>query len=365
MSKKDEVAIDSSDEHESNRLGDHKGDPADSHKEQPLGNDQSNPLDNEQGNQVTANKAYQHQLVAKIFNMQPRVSLENGTAERFQAELETEINSDVYDQTDTQTNTQTNTQTDTQTNTQTDTQTNTQTDTQTGLNVYTNNFIENGIRALSITFPTVEGLIGEDSFRVLSRKFLRHEAKASFDWAEYGITLPTFIEGQEALETYPFLSEVAELDWTIHCVQRETDKKFQPATFASLESGDTNALRFIAAPGLQTRNFWFPVAYLYQLIHEPYLQSEEGMLARKALLKKITELINNAINMTTPRSLVLWRAEYKAQFEYVSDAEADVIQKINAHASVDVVIETIGTHNIDLVEWLTKAISNKLIFAVA
>jgi hypothetical protein len=353
MSKKDEVAIDSSDEHESNRLGAHKGDPADSHKEQPLGNDQSNPLDNEQGNQVTANKAYQHQLVAKIFNMQPRVSLENGTAERFQAELETETNRDVNDQTDTQTNYQT------------DTQNNIQTDTQTGLNVYTNNFIENGIRALSITFPTVEGLIGEDSFRVLSRKFLRHEAKASFDWAEYGITLPTFIEGQEALETYPFLSEVAELDWTIHCVQRETDKKFQPATFASLESGDTNALRFIAAPGLQTRNFWFPVAYLYQLIHEPYLQSEEGMLARKALLKKITELINNAINMTTPRSLVLWRAEYKAQFEYVSDAEADVIQKINAHASVDVVIETIGTHNIDLVEWLTKAISNKLIFAVA
>jgi len=353
MNKKDEVTIDLSGEHKSNRLGDRKDDPVYSHNGQPRANDQSNPVDNEQGNQVTANQAYQHQLVAKIFNMQPRVSLENATAERFQAELETETNSDVNDQTDTQANTQT------------DAQNNIQTDTQTGINIYTNNFIENGIRALSITFPTVEGLIGEDSFRVLSRKFLRHEAKASFDWAEYGITLPTFIEGQEALETYPFLSEVAELDWTIHCVQRETDKKFQPATFASLESGDTSALRFIAAPGLQTRNFWFPVAYLYQLIHEPYLQSEEGILARKALLKKITELINNAINMTAPRSLVLWRAEYKAQFEYVSDAEADVIQKINAHASVDLVIETIGTHNIDLVEWLTKAISNKLIFAVA
>ncbi len=69
--------------------------------------------------------------------------------------------------------------------------------------------------------------------------------------------------------------------------------------------------------------------------------------------------------MTTTRSLVVWRTEYKAQFAYVADAEADVIQKMNAHASVDVVIETIGTNNIDLVGWLTKAISNKLIFAVA
>nr|WP_297348042.1 DNA-binding domain-containing protein [uncultured Glaciecola sp.] len=308
---------------------------------------------NKKDNQLTANQDYQRTLVAKIFNMQPRVSLESETAERMQVEIKTETNSKVNDQTDAQAITQTNTSN------------NIQTDTQTGLNIYTNNFIENGIRALSITFPTVEGLIGEDSFRVLSRQFLRYEAKASFDWAEYGITLPTFIESQEALETYPFLSEVAELDWSIHCVQREADKKFQPATFAALESGDTNALRFIAAPGLQIRNFWFPVVDLYRLIHDPYLQSEEGMVARKALLKNSTELINNAINMTTPRSLILWRAEYKAQFEYVPDAEADVIHKINAQSSVDAVIDTIGSHNIDLVEWLTKAISNKLIFAVA
>lgn len=356
MTKKDEVAIDSSGEHKSNRLDEHNGEhksnrvdehsvaQADIHNRVLRGNDQSNPLDNDHGNQETANQDYQRQLVAKIFNMRSRMPLQNEAneiAEPIQSEINTEKNSQV------------------------DTQANTQTDTQTGLNVYTNNFIENGIRALSITFPTVEGLIGEDSFRMLSRKFLRHEAKASFDWAEYGITLPTFIESQEALETYPFLSEVAELDWAIHSVQREADKEFEPATFALLESGDTNLLRFIAAPGLQSRRFWFPVADLYRLIHEPFLQSEEGLLARKALLKNITESINNAINMTTPRSLVLWRAEYKAQFEYLSDAEADVIQKINAQASVDVVIETIGAHNIDLVEWLTKAISNKLIFAVA
>jgi hypothetical protein len=285
----------------------------------------------EENNQVNANQDYQRQLIAKIFNMHPPYSQKQAieTAERIQFDASIQVNI------------------------------------QTGLNVYTNNFIENGIRALSITFPTVEGLIGEDSFRMLSRKLLRHEAKASFDWAEYGITLPTFIEGQEALETYPFLSEVAQLDWAIHDVQRQADKEFAPSTLASLETGDTDLLCFTAAPGLQLLTFWFPVVDLYQLIHDPYLQSEEGILARKELLKNVTESIHNAINIATPRSLVLWRAEYKAQFEYVTDAEADVIQKINAQASVNAVIDTIGMHNIDLVEWLSKAISNKLIFAVA
>jgi hypothetical protein len=353
MNKKHEAATDSIDAHESNRLDTHKGEQADSHKGQWQENGQSNPVNHAQGNQLTANQVYQRQLVAKIFNMQSRESLESETAKRMQAEFKAATNSKVNDQAEVQANIRINTQNDIET------------DMQTGLNVYTNNFIENGIRALSITFPTVEGLIGAGSFRLLSRQFLRHEAKASFDWAEYGIALPTFIDSQDALEMYPFLSEVAELDWVIHRVQREADRKFQLATFASLESGDTSVLRFIAAPGLQTRNFCFPVAELYRLIHEPYLQSEEGVLARKTLLKNTTELINNAINRVTPRALVLWRAEYKAQFEYVPDAEADVIQKINAHASVDVVIETIGAHNIDLVEWLTKVISNKLIFAVA
>jgi hypothetical protein len=285
----------------------------------------------EDNNQAIANQDYQRQLIAKIFNMQPPSSQKEPIESAERIRLDTSIQVNI----------------------------------QSGLNVYTNNFIENGIRALSITFPTVEGLIGEDSFRTLSRKFLRQDAKASFDWAEYGIALPTFIEGQEALDTYPFLSEVAQLDWLIHGVQRQADKEFEPSTFASLETGDTDLLRFTPAPGLQLLTFWFPVVDLYQLIHDPYLQSEEGILARKALLKKTTKSINNAINMATPRSLVLWRAEYKAQFEYISDAEADVIQQINAQASVNAVIDTIGTHNIDLVEWLSKAISNKLIFAVA
>jgi hypothetical protein len=236
--------------------------------------------------------------------------------------------------------------------------------TQAALNIYSNNYIENGIRALTITYPTVNAFIGPESFRILSKKLLQHEHKVSFDWAEYGQSLAGFIEEQEALETYPFLSEVAELDWAIHCSQREKDKDFYAASFSMMETGDTSALIFDAAPGLQVIKCWFQVVDLYQLIHDPFLQSEEGAIARQALLKNITKSINSAINSESPRSLVLWRADYKAQFEFVSNAEAAVIQAIIQKVSVDALIETINLQNIDLVEWLTKAISNKIIFAV-
>lgn len=236
--------------------------------------------------------------------------------------------------------------------------------TQAALNVYKNNFIENGIRALSITYPTVVGFIGEHSFRMLSKRFLRFESKVSFDWAEYGQSLPKFIEQQEALDAYPFLSEVAALDWAIHNTQRAKDKDFKPSSLAILETGDPSLLIFEAAPGLQVLECRFPLFDLYQLIHDKQLQSEAGAMARQDLLKNITNAINTAINNDNSRSFVVWRAEFKAQFEFVSDAEAAVMQKIRDKASVHSVIESISSQNLDLTTWLTKAISDKTIFAV-
>jgi len=291
-------------------------------------------------NQSTANKEYQRQLLASIFNIEPAQDLKFNKVKASKAKDIHVENENAADSSISLV-------------------------TQSALHVYTNNFVENGIRALSITFSTVEGFIGEDSFRMLSRRYLKHEAKTSFDWAEYGSSLPGFIAEQEALQEYPFLSEVAQLDWFIHNAQREADKAFEAASFARLENGDTSVLRFIPAPGLQVLKFRFPVVELHRLVHDPEMQLEENEPARKALLKEINLSIGDAINNAAPRSLILWRPEYKAQFEYVSDAEADVMQQLHEQASVDAIIETIGTHNIDLVAWLSKAISNKLIFSVA
>jgi hypothetical protein len=238
------------------------------------------------------------------------------------------------------------------------------TQTQKALNIYHNNFIENGIRALAITFPTVEGLIGADSFRILAKHYLIDEPKTQFDWGEYGASFSEYIDEQEALSEYPFLGESAELDWKVHQIQRTSDMTFQADTFAMLETEDSAELRFMPAPGLELMLSWFPVVDLYQLVHDPYLQVEEGVLARQELLKNITKSINNAINSEPPRSLVLWRAEYKTQFEYLSDAEALVIQKILNGEPVSQIIETLGEHNIDLVTWLSTVITKKLIFAV-
>jgi hypothetical protein len=295
----------------------------------------------ESGHQNQANQEYQQQLVAKIFQVELSQDLESKT-----------LDADKPKSQEMQTESATSGSP-------------IKTATQAALNVYTNNFIENGIRALSITFPTVEGFMGEDSFRMLSRRYLKCETKTSFDWAEYGCGLPVFITEQEALEEYPFLCEVAQLDWAIHKAQREPDQTFAAASFALLESGDTSLLRFLPAPGLQVLKFWFPVSDLYRLIHDPSLQSAQGALARQALLTEINISISSAINNSSPRSLILWRPEYKAQFEYLSEAEADVMQQLVEHASVDAIIESIGTHNIDLVAWLSKAISNKFIFCVA
>jgi hypothetical protein len=244
------------------------------------------------------------------------------------------------------------------------------------LKIYKNNFIENGIRALAITFPTVEGLISEDSFRVLARHYLLQEHKAEFDWAEYGESMADYIDEQEALESSPFLGECAELDWCIHQIQRAANKTFASDSFSKLESENISQLRFVAAPGLQLLLTWFPVCELHQLVHDPMLQTPEGAKQRSELTASIQQKMSagtihsedsfssDAINIKAPRSLVLWRAEYKTEFEYLSDAEAAIIEKILQGNSVAHIIEALSERGLDITAWLTDAIQKQRIFAV-
>ena len=117
-------------------------------------------------------------------------------------------------------------------------------DVQRSLDIYRNNLFENAYRALSITFPTVEALMGRRAFRSLIIKLLQSEAKTQFDWAEYGLSFPACIAEQEDLEEYPYLQEVARYDWLIHQTQRQADKPARPDSFVLLQEAPLDGLYF-------------------------------------------------------------------------------------------------------------------------
>jgi hypothetical protein len=233
-------------------------------------------------------------------------------------------------------------------------------DVQRSIDIYRNNLFENAARALAITFPTVESLMGRKAFRFLVAKLLQTESKTHFDWGEYGVGFPAVIAEQEDLIEFPYLSEVAEYDWLVHQTQRDADIFANPTSFALLQEQDLSTLSFVTSTGFTVREFWFPVIELHQLANNHSLTSEE----KDELQKSTTKLIKNAINQDKPRSLVMWRPDYKAKAEWLEDQSLSAFILLMKQASTADIIAEVEAQGLDLTQWLSQIIESKKVIGI-
>lgn len=231
-----------------------------------------------------------------------------------------------------------------------------------GVQIYHNNFIENGIRALSISFPSLAYFMKEYDFRALAREFLLTHPKTQFDWADYGQNLPAFIMSHPNLVELPYLAEVAELDWLLQQVQRSSDKHFDGESFALINESDPSKLIFDMAPGFRLASFFFPVALLFQLATDVTLAEQSAK--RDVFMQKLNKSMADAINIDTPRSIMLWRPDYKAEMFSLSRGEQVLFKQLeNAESIADIFSHFADTPD-QISTWLSEQIVQKRIYGV-
>jgi hypothetical protein len=80
-------------------------------------------------------------------------------------------------------------------------------------NVYRNNVIVSLTEALGETFPAVKTLLGEDYFKALAQAFVAAHPPVSPVLIWYGSEFADFLNAFPPLEAYPYLGDVARLEW--------------------------------------------------------------------------------------------------------------------------------------------------------
>lgn len=81
-------------------------------------------------------------------------------------------------------------------------------------NVYRNNVVSSLIEALANTYPAIEGLLGEEYFRALAALFVTQHPPRSPVLLDYGGDFAAFIDDFPPLADFPYLSDVARLEWS-------------------------------------------------------------------------------------------------------------------------------------------------------
>lgn len=115
--------------------------------------------------------------------------------------------------------------------------------------VYRNNVIVSLCDALAQTFPAVMNLLGEDYFRAMARAFVAEHPPSTPVLMWYGDKFADFIEGFPPLQAYPYVPDVARLEWAWVSAYHAADATpLDPAAIGAISPDEVGQVRFEKHP---------------------------------------------------------------------------------------------------------------------
>lgn len=123
-------------------------------------------------------------------------------------------------------------------------------------------------RALAAAYPTLQQLLGEDSFARLARHFWRVHPPQAGDIGRWGDGLADFVADAESLADEPCLADVARLEWAVHTAASAADAG-PPQGLPLLATHDPAELSLVLVPGSALVVSPHPVVAIWQAHRVP------------------------------------------------------------------------------------------------
>lgn len=132
-------------------------------------------------------------------------------------------------------------------------------------NVYRNNVVVSLCEAMAATYPAIQNLVGEEYFTALAREFVTQHPPTSAVMLWYGGDFPSFIDAFPPLADYPYLGDVARLEWSWLVSYHSADAApLDPAVLGSLPPEELPEARFQAHPATQLLSSLWPILTLVE-----------------------------------------------------------------------------------------------------
>lgn len=218
-----------------------------------------------------------------------------------------------------------------------------------GLAIYRNNLRATAAQALTITFPTVEALMGEELMGLAAEKLLATAPPHQGDWAQWGSELANILEDVSALDDYPFIPDCARLDYLCHQLVREADHALEADSLGLLESEDPDNIRVELAPSLHLMRSEFPIAGI-RSAHK---------LAGDERAQRLAEVVRDSEE--DGYYLACFRNGFEVAVTPLSNTEYQWLQLLKDH-SLGAALGKIDLEAFSFEPWLISSIPNNLIY---
>ncbi len=137
-----------------------------------------------------------------------------------------------------------------------------------GLRIYQNNLQATASRALSVSYPVVDKLLGGEAMQALARMLLQSTPPATGDWADWGEDFKELLLSTPLVEENPFLFDIARLEWLLHRVSRASARPLVKDSLSLLADRPVEQLRFQLAGSVHVLASDYPVDILWKAHQE-------------------------------------------------------------------------------------------------
>jgi hypothetical protein len=220
---------------------------------------------------------------------------------------------------------------------------------QQGLAAYRGNAALIAERALAAAFPTVQQLLGAESFAQLAQAAWHELPPHRGDLAWFGAELPAWIERDPQLASEPYLADVARVDWAVHTIEHAADIEQPPADLALLAEADPSALRVKLRPGLALVVSRWPVATIW---HAHRRDDDDRFAA-----------VRDAFAARTGEAALIAREGWRATVEALDTPSAVLITALQRGDVLAVALEQAGAV-LDFERWLQRALTHQWLQSV-
>ena len=133
------------------------------------------------------------------------------------------------------------------------------------LAVYRGNAVANASKALALSYPVIEKIVGEEFFSGLCRAFWAVSPSRSGDLNEYGSDFAEFLTDFPHVAELPYLPDVARVEWLVRCALQAADHvPVDIARLAEVAPDAIGALLFELQPAFAVLSSAWPVASIWQ-----------------------------------------------------------------------------------------------------
>lgn len=218
-----------------------------------------------------------------------------------------------------------------------------------GLATYQANLGAAAERALAGTFPTVQQLMGGESFAAMARAFVRRHPPSRGDLAWLGEALPAFIADSDALRDEPYLADVARLEWAVQQAEAATDHDGPPQGLERLADSSASQLTLRFRPGVALLDSPYPIASIW-LAHR---SDEADRFAT----------VRDAFANGRGETALVWREGWRARVCLLEAPDATFARATLAGSDLATALGVAGSH-FAFDTWLMRALRERWIAGI-